>query len=510
MHEYRHVLSRMRLGESDRQIARSGLMGRPKAGELRRLAEGEGWLDPGTPLPDEKTLASYLTRTPSPRQESSLTAHRERIRQWVEEGIAGTAIHAALQRNHGYAGSYSSVRRFIQGIRSETRCTTVVLEFAPGEAAQVDFGKGPEIIDQETGEVIKTWYFVMTLAWSRHQYAELIRHQDVETWLGCHRRAFEHFGGVPRRVIIDNPKCAIVKACYTDPLVQRSYRDCAEDYGFLISPCPVADPKKKGRVESGVKYVKNHFGPLRTFRSLADANAQLMEWVMTTAGHRCHGTTRVAPLRRFEDTEKAMLQPLPDQPAELVRWAQCKLHGDCHIQVDNAYYSAPWKHVGETLDVSLSESSVRLYVNHDMVAIHPRARRKGQRCTSREHYPPEYLAWKMRDPQWCLTQSKKVGAQCERFILALLGDQVVDRLRAAQGVLRYRKSYGDIRLEAACARALRFGNITYRAVRSILENDLDQTTDSATDCAPLSAAYSGEGRFCRTSRDLFSQQKEIS
>ena len=114
-------------------------------------------------------------------------------------------------------------------------------------------------------------------------YAELVTDQSIETWLGCHRRAFEHFNGVPAVCLIDNLKAAITKACYHDPQVQHAYADCAEGYGFMISPCPVADPKKKGRVESGVKYVKNNFVPLKTFRDLADANAQLMQWVMTVA-----------------------------------------------------------------------------------------------------------------------------------------------------------------------------------------------------------------------------------
>ena len=91
----------------------------------------------------------------------------------------------------------------------------------------------------------KTSVFVMVLAWSRHQYAELVRDQSIETWLGCHRRSFENFNGVPSKIIIDNPKCAITKACYYDPQVQRAYADYAEGYGFLISPCPVADPKKR-------------------------------------------------------------------------------------------------------------------------------------------------------------------------------------------------------------------------------------------------------------------------
>jgi transposase len=112
----------------------------------------------------------------------------------------------------------------------------------------------------------------------------------------CHRRAFEFFSGVPARIIIDNPKCAITKACYHDSEVQRSYATFAEDYGFLISPCPPRDPQKKGRVESGVKYIKNNFMSLRDFRSLQDANAQLMDWIIGTAGNRIHGTTELVRL----------------------------------------------------------------------------------------------------------------------------------------------------------------------------------------------------------------------
>ena len=110
---------------------------------------------------------------------------------------------------------------------------TTVLEFDPGEAAQVDFGKGPEVLDPRTGELLSTWIFVMTLAWSRHAYAEVVTDQKVATWLGCHRRAFEWFNGVPRRLTIENPKCAITRACYHDP--RRSLISC-----LPVTPSPAA------------------------------------------------------------------------------------------------------------------------------------------------------------------------------------------------------------------------------------------------------------------------------
>ena len=126
----------------------------------------------------------------------------------------------------------------------------------------------------------------MTLCWSRHQYVELVTHQDIETWLRCHQNAFNWFGGVVKKIIIDNAKCAIIKACYHEPVIQKSYEGFAQDYGFIISACPPYDPQKKGRVESGVKYVKKNFMPLRDFSSLQQANIALKKWIVDT--QQCH------------------------------------------------------------------------------------------------------------------------------------------------------------------------------------------------------------------------------
>ena len=191
------------------------------------------------------------------------------------------------------------MRRLVADIRSQLPPeTTCRLDFEPGDAAQVDFGAGP-VLTHPDGLPRRTWAFVMTLANSRHQYVEFVWDQTVATWLGCHRRAFEWFAGVPRRVIIDNAKCAITRACAQDPTVQRAYAEAAEGYRFKIDPCPPHDPQKKGIVESGVKYLKGNFLPLRTFRDLADLNAQARAWVMDEAGVRCHGTTRRSPLALF-------------------------------------------------------------------------------------------------------------------------------------------------------------------------------------------------------------------
>ena len=499
MYQYRQVIHRMRLGESDRAIAKTKLLGRPKCAVIRSIAAQKGWLGTG-PFPDDQQLALLFetTRVSKESQQSLTKPYEDKIKQWVEDGIQATTIHQALETQFGFAGSYSSVRRRVRQILATNPKATCMLDFAPGDAAQVDFGKGPNIIDVFTGEVLKTWIFVMTLCFSRHMYAEIVTDQKVETWLACHRRAFEFFNGVVARLIIDNPKCAVTRACYTDPEVQRSYAELAEGYGFLISPCPVRDPQKKGRVESGVKYVKNSFVPLRNFRTLADGNEQLTRWVLQVAGNRTHGTTRQKPLTMFAETEKHFLKALPDVPVQIAIWTRVKLHGNCHVQFELSYYSAPFRLVHQELWLKATDTTVKLYHDIKLVATHPRLKHPGQRSTVDEHMPPEALAYKMQDPQWCLKQAEQIGPDCYRLVRRLFAHKVLDNLRAAQGVVRLAKKYGPARLEAACTRALHFGNVKYRTVKSILHQGLDQAPlYEQSNVIPLTSAYTGGARFLR-------------
>jgi transposase len=475
MHEYRQIVVRLRLGESVRGIAKSGLGGRRKIQAVYEIALKNGWLDTSFQIPDDEVLANSFGKILlSPMTQSSVLPYKKRVEEWCQQGIQATTIHAALQRQHGFSGSYDSVQRFVKKIKDKLSIkSTTVLEFKPGECAQVDFGAGPKLINDITGEVTSTWIFVMVLAWSRHTYAEIILHQDVATWLGCHRRAFNFFNGVPKKILIDNAKCAITKACYYDPIVQRSYGEFAEGYGFIISACPPYDPQKKGRVESGVKYVKKNFVPLRDFRNLMDANKQLMKWILETAGNRIHGTTREKPLTLFSQTELLLLNSLPDNPPELAIWEKVKIHGDCHVMYLKCKYSAPYQLVKQELWLRATETTVRLYQNHTLITIHPRLFKPGDRHTLDEHLPPNALAYCMQDSQWCLEQAKQIGSHCEQVIQKLLSDSVMDYLRAVQGIISLHKKYGQARLDAACRRALVFQSVRYKTIKSILQKGLE-------------------------------------
>lgn len=502
MFQYRQVLARLRQGDTEREIARAGLMGRPKVKELRALAEREGWLAPEAALPEDGAIARALGAARRARSTiSGLEPFRELVGRWLSQGVSGTAILAALKRNHGYTGSYSSVYRMLCALRASLPPdVTVPLTFGPAEAAQVDFGAGPVLADPATGEPRRTWCFVMTLCFSRHQYIEFVWDQTVATWLGCHRRAFEWFGAVPERLIIDNPKCAITRASIHDPMVQRAYAEAAEGYGFRIDPCPPADPQKKGIVESGVKYVKRNFLPLREFRDLADLNAQGRRWVLEEAAIRVHGTTREQPLDRFA-VEKPLMRPLPAIAPDLGSWHGVAVHRDCHVQHERILYSVPFALVGKRLWLRATDGAVALYEDYRLVATHPRGRKPGQRFTVAAHLPPEAQAFFLQDRAWCAKQAAAVGPACAEFVARLLADRILERLRAAQGLLRLAKTYGAPRLEAACARALYHATIQYRSVKNILVGGHDAL---ALPSAPQSTSpYASAARFARDAQSLF-------
>lgn len=346
----------------------------------------------------------------------------------------------------------------------------------------------------------------MTLCFSRHQYVEFVWDQTVATWLGCHRRAFEWFGAVPARLIIDNAKCAITKACRTDPVVQRAYAECAVGYGFKIEACPPADPQKKGIVESGVKYVKNNFLALRTFRDLAQLNAQARDWVMREAGARVHGTTRQAPLTLFA-LERPLLHALPPIAPDLGAWHKAIVHRDCHLQYERVLYSVPFALVGQSLWLRITDGAIAVYRDFEHVCTHRRGQRAGERITLRDHLPPHAAAFLAHDRQWCLEQARAVGPACAQLIEHLLGDRILERLRAAQGVLRLSTQFSSVRLEAACARALAHGSPFYRTVKTILAGGHDLRADPSVSIEPASG-YGQQARFARDAEQLFTAQPD--
>lgn len=503
MLEIREVIRRLQLGETDRRIARDLQVSRKTVSKYRTWAHGQELLTGA--LPDPEALQALLSTTLPvvipPTIPSKVMPHRDQVIALRERGVECRAIFDILREQHAFTGGYGSVYRFVRRLEPRTPDACVRVETGPAEEAQVDFGYAGLLRDPQSETLRKAWAFVMTLSFSRHSYVELVFDQEVATWLRCHRRAFEWFGGVVRRVVLDNLKAAIVKAALYDPIVQRAYRECAEHYGFLISPCRPRTPEHKGKVEQGgVHYVKRNFLAGRAFRDVVEANERALVWCVETAGRRIHGTTKEPPLARFDTIERAMLLPLPAAPYALATWKQAKLHPDCHVVFDQAFYSAPHRLIGQRLWIRAADTSVRIFYQHSLVATHPRATRRGQRLTNLDHLPPAKVAGLLATPAGCVRRATEIGPATSEVVGRLLGERPLDRLRTVLGILKLAHKFAPRRLEAACARALQYDDLAYSTVKRILDRGLDQTLAPAPRPRPVSPALP---LFARPVTDFF-------
>lgn len=475
MNHLKDILHRLRSGESERQIARDLQISRPTVHKYYELAKRNGFLDTETPMPSHKTLLAALGPGPQPpKMVSSLEPHRAVVEELRKQGLEKMAVWQRLRDNYGYAGSYSSVRRFVSHLGSAEPAAYTRVHTAPGEEMQVDFGTVGQLHDPETSKIRTAYVFVATLSYSRHQYAELVFDQKVVTWIGLHRRAFEWFGGVVKRVVPDNLKAGVIQALVYDPVLGEAYRKMALHYGFLISPTRPATPRHKGKVENGVHYVQRNFWAGQEFADILVANQHLRTWVKQVAGVRQHGTTHQPPLALFGKAEQAALQPLPTEAFVLCEIRTAKVHSDCHIVLAGSYYSAPYTLVGQQLDVYVHERVVELYHHQELVATHLRCKEPGQWQTRLADYPPHKAAYLQRTPQICREQAVKIGPHTTRVVTHLLDDRPLDRLRSVQAILRLADSVGPQRLEAACERALYFGDVAYRRIKGILNAALDR------------------------------------
>jgi transposase len=495
--DIRELIRHLQAGESDRQTAEALHLTRRTVGKYRAWAMEHDLLQGTLPTPEElaQLLEQDRATRATPRAPSSVEPYRAVVTDLRQRGVEIATIFQRLRDEHGYRGSYASVHRFVRSLEPPAPDVTIRIERPPGEEAQVDFGYAGLMLDAN-GQRHRAWAFVMTLSYSRHQYVEFVFDQTVETWLALHQHAFECFGGVPRKVVLDNLKAGIVTACFDDPQVQRAYRDCAEHYGFLIAPCRVRQPQEKGKVENGVHYLERSFLAGCEVAHLTDNNVKVLAWVEQIAGLRIHGTTRWQPLVQFQQVERAALLPLPPTPFELATWKQAKLHRDCHIQFDQAYYSAPFRYVGQTLWVRGDARTVRLYADYTLVATHPRATTPGQRVTNLDHLPAEKADALTLTPARCRDEATQIGPDTLQVVNHLLDEQPLDRLRSVRKLLRLAHTYTPTRLEQACTRALRFETVSYVSVKQILQTGLDAEEASVAIPAP------DWPRFARTSREL--------
>jgi Integrase core domain len=368
--------------------------------------------------------------------------------------------------------SVASLRRYVAGNLPEEvrRSRVTVLRLVPaepGQEAQIDYGQLGRWTDPRTGRRHTVNAFAMVLCCSRHMFVRPVIKMDQRAWTECHVAAFGFFGGVPARLVPDNLKTGVDRPDLYDPKINRSYAELAAHYGFLPDPARAFRPTDKPRVERPMPYVRDSFWRGREFTSLPQMQAAAEQWCTGVAGQRsCRPLDGAAPAAVFAAAEKDALRPLPAGPFVLAAWAKAKIGPDIHARVGKVLYSVPWRHIGKTADVRVTDTMVQFFIGGDLVKTHPR--KAWGKQTDFGDYPPEKIAFHMRTPAWCRRQAAAIGPACEHLIGELLADNALYRLRSAQGVIGLADRHDPSRLEAACARATAAGDPSYRTVKGIL------------------------------------------
>jgi transposase len=442
-------------------------LGLARGGERRGEAE---WVRAA-----QAAIDHVARRRPAGAVTTAVAAHHAYLERWAGQ-LHLSVLHQRLRDERGLTASWGTFYRYVakhwpDRLRTAPRVTVRRDDPPAGEEAQVDFFYVGLWDDPEAGRRRKLYAFLMTLAHSRHQFLYPTLAEDAMSWLGAHVAAFAFFGGVPRRVVLDNLTAGITHADRYDPRANRAYGELARHYGFLVDPARVLRPRDKPKVERGVPYARESFFRGRDLGPLAAMRAAAARWCREVAGQRLHGTTGERPVVAFREREQAALQPLPPHPWELALWTTALVGADCHLRAGGASYSVPYKYVNRRLEVRLGARTVQVYDGATLLTTH--ARQAQGRVTRLDHYPEAGRAFLQGTPAVCLRRAQELGPATAALAQALLAESTLTRLREVQALLRLPERYPAERLERACRRATAAGDGRYRTVRGILERDLD-------------------------------------
>ena len=445
-----------------------------------RRAEAAGLSWPLDEELDDGALEAMLYPPPLPSCRARVEPDWEYIhREMRRKGVTLQLLWQEYKESHPDRGyEYSAFCGHYRRFRGKL---DVVMrqDHRAGEKLFVDYsGDGVEIIDPSTGAVTEAPLFVATLGASNYTYAEATPSEELRWWIEVHVHAFEFFGGVPELLIPDNTRTAVTRACRYEPDLNPTYLEMAQHYGTAVIPARSRKPRDKAKVEGSVLIAQRWIlAALRNhaFFSLEQANEAIAAKLVELNGRRFQklDTTR---RELFETLDRPALRPLPPQRYEHADWARPRVNIDYHVEIDRHYYSVPYQLNRERVDVRYTTTTVEVIFKGRRVASHRRSYLPGRHTTVTEHMPKahqEYLEWTpSRIIQWASKTGPETAALVDGIMAAKPHPQ--QGYRACLGILRLGKSFGQDRLEAACARASAIGSCSYKTVKSILGTGMDR------------------------------------
>jgi transposase len=326
---------------------------------------------------DRKTVRRWVKRQWQPyqraaRQETLLSGHTEFLRERAPQvQYSAQILFQELRRRRGYSGSYETVKRFVAPLRElqlAAEATQTRFETPPGQQSQIDWGQTH--VPFRSGRRL-VHFFVLTLGYSRRGFYWPSADERMSQFLDAHERAFEHFGGHTREHLYDRTRCV----CYPDSegrvVWNPTFKSFAEYWGFEPRRCRPYRAQTKGKVESGVKYVKHNFLPGRQFVDIVDLTEQLMDWTTTIADVRVHGTTHQRPIDRFGDEQSALV-PTRDQRSFAQEGRRSRIvASDYLVSFQSNRYSVPFQLIGQTVEIQARDGKLLIWHRGRAVAEHP-------------------------------------------------------------------------------------------------------------------------------------------
>ena len=393
---------------------------------------------------------------------------RTTILAQLEQGLSAQRIFQDLVDEQGFEGKYHSVRRFVAKLNQAKPLPFRRMEVAAGEEAQVDFGTGAPIVGED-GKRRRTHVLRVVLSHSRKAYSEVVFRQTTDNFIRCIENAFRHFGGVPKTLVPDNLKAAVLKTDWYDPELNPKLRSFSKHYGTVVLPTKPRMPRHKGKVERGVDYVQENALKGRTFKSLQEQNDHLLHWETTIADTRIHGTTRKQVAKLFE-AERSSLGALPLEYFPCFQEAQRKVSRDGHVTVAKAYYSLPPEYLGHKLWVRWDSRVVRVFHdNMDLICTHA-TQPPGKFSTHPEHLASEKIHPIERGADWLLEKCSYIGQNTRNWTLGLVANRGIEAVRVLHGLLNLIGKHPSSVIEQACEVAYANDCYQLRSLRKLIEH----------------------------------------
>lgn len=474
------VIYQWHKGSGISQIKRSLGLDRKTIRKYIELAETHGFIRDMQAQPYEYylELASSIQRGLKTPLDSSASYKKTAVHQCAIEKLLSKPymtpkqVYRILKMDYDYDLSYSTFNRYININYPRHPRNCIRIETRAGEEAQVDFGSAGMMYDPEGKRLRRAHTFVMTLSYSRLHYVEFVLDQGQVTWVKCHLNAFEFFGGVAKRIILDNLKSGILRPNTYDPVFNRAYAECAKHYGFIIDPAKIRAAEHKGKVERKIPVVRQQFLSSYAFADIKDANGKVKEWCLYGYGLQVHGTTKRKPLELFKEQEQSHLIPLPEERFDMPLWKEAKVHPDHHIVFDKSYYSLPTRYIGKKVWARGGMQSVQIFYDGELIKTHQRAYRPGTWRTDETDYPPEKSKYIMRSLSYYQTEAMKYGHHVSQLIIKIMAEHAYRNLRKVQAIFRLAEKYGHEAVDLTSKRCLYYEDLRMSTIKKVIQKGL--------------------------------------